>query len=122
MSTDVPTTDTDTAADPHRNGTHAPPPNEPGTTMEQLEAWFAELEKLRTERMPYPTEEEVLADWNWLHEQGNARALGDYLGRFVGILNKEVVGTDTDETRLELALAHQYPDINPDRFVIFYIG
>jgi hypothetical protein len=103
-------------------GALKPPPKGPGTTLEQLEGWFAELEKLREERQPYPSEEEVLADWNWLHERMNARAMGGYLGRFVGILNKEVVGTDTDATRLELALAHKYPDINPDRFVIFHVG
>ncbi len=99
-----------------------PPPEEPGTTLEQLEGWFAELEKLRAERLPYPTEEERLADTNWLHQQMNARAMGGYLGRFVGVLNKEVVGTDTDATRLELALAYKYPAVNPDRFVIFHIG
>ena len=99
-----------------------PPPQEPGTTWEQLEGWFAELEKLRAERMPYPTEAERLADTNWLHERLVAREMGGYYGRFVGVLNKEIVGADTDATRLELALAHEYPTINPDRFVIFHIG
>ncbi|MCU0702919.1 MAG: hypothetical protein MUF18_02895 [Fimbriiglobus sp.] len=99
-----------------------PPSEESGATMEQLEAWFAELEKLRAERRPYPTRAERLADMNWLHDRKVAREMGGYAGRYVAVLRGEVVGTDTDGTRLEVAMAHKYPEINPDRFVIEYVG
>lgn len=99
-----------------------PAPKEPGTTLEQLEAWFAELEKLRAERLPYPTAAERLADMNWLHERKVAREMVGYYGRFVAILRGQVVGSDTDGTRLEVAMAHKYPDVNPDRFLIEFIG
>jgi hypothetical protein len=99
-----------------------PPPDEPGTTFEQLEAWFAELEKLRAERLPLPTEEERLADWNWYFAQLNAGAMGGYYGRYVAVLRGQVVGTDSDATRLELAMAHKYPDTHPDRFFITHVS
>ncbi len=119
MSTDV--APTDTAATAARNGVHAPPVKA-SVTLEQLDAWFAELEKLRAERLPYPTRAERLADWNWYFTQLNAHAMGQHYGRYVAILWGEVIGTDTDATRLELAMAQKYPEIHPDRFVITHVS
>jgi hypothetical protein len=114
MNTDLAAVDSAVANGP------LPPPA--ADCHEELMGWFAELEKLRAERLPYPTEEERLADWNWLHDQMTARTLGDYHRVYIAVYRSAVVGTDTDATRLELAMAHKYPDINPDRFIITYVG
>ncbi|MEO2088639.1 MAG: hypothetical protein ABGY75_03960, partial [Gemmataceae bacterium] len=96
--------------------------HDPAGRHHELMARLAELDKLRAERTPYPDPAEVTADWNWIHDQINARAVGNGLGQYAAVYQKQVVGLDTDSTRLELAMAHKYPDVHPDRFVIEYVN
>lgn len=114
MNTDL------TTHDPTTNG---PPPAAavPKVNIAELDAWFAELERLRRER-PAPTDAERLPDWNWYFEQRNSGGLTEYAGRFVAIYHQRVVGDDIDPTWLELSLARKHADINPDRFVIEFVG
>lgn len=113
---------TDTTHDPTTNGVFAPPSTAAPKVIEaELTGWFAELERLRQER-PYPTDAERLPDWNWYFEQRNAGHLTEYAGRFIAVYQKRVVGDGLDPTWLELSLARTHPHINPDRFVIEFVG
>jgi hypothetical protein len=101
---------------------NSPPAAPPVHWYDELMVRLAELDKLRAERTPYPDQAEVTADWNWIHDQIRARAVGSGQGQYAAVYRKEVVGLDTDTTRLELAMAHKFPDVHPDRFVIEYVG
>jgi hypothetical protein len=65
---------------------------------------------------------ESTADWNWIHDQTRAGTVGRGLKQYAAVYRNRVVGLDTDALRLELAVAREYPDINPDRFLIEYVG
>jgi hypothetical protein len=94
----------------------------PTRWYDELMARLAELDNLRAERSLNLNQADVTADWNWIHEQIRAGAVGSGLGQYAAVFRKEVVGLDTDSTRLELTMAHKYPDVHPDRFVIVYVN
>jgi hypothetical protein len=102
----------------------APTPDELARWYAEREEWFQELMRLRAERPPLTDQDqaEITADWNWIHDQTRAGAVGTGLKQYAAVYRKEVVGLDTDAERLELAMAMKYPDINPDRFMIVYVG
>ncbi len=112
----------------HAPATDGPPPAVSQTELAEWyaerEEWFTELMSLRAER-PQLTERdqaENTADWNWIHDQINAFAVGSGQKQYAAVYRKSVVGLDPDALRLELAMAKMYPEINPDRFVIVYVG
>ncbi len=117
MTPTIPTTDA--FIPPDSLPTTAPTPK---VDVVQLEAWLAELKRLREER-PYPPEfdSERLADTNWFFEQCNAHALVRYVGRFIAIRRQQIVGDDIDPTWLELSLARKHPELNPDQFLIEFV-
>ena len=90
--------------------------------LAQEEAWHEELQRLRGER-PYPAtfDADQLADIDWFFEQLNAGNLDRYLRRFIAIRCKQVVAASHDRTWLELTLARQHPDTNPDCFHISFV-
>ena len=91
-------------------------------TWAELESWFVELDRIRAERPLPPTlDADRLADMNWFFEQLNAGALDRYLRRFIAIRCKQVVAASHDRTWLELTLARQHPDTNPDCFHISFV-
>lgn len=101
-----------------------PTPDELARWYGEREEWFEELMRLRAERPPLTDEDQAenTVDWNWIHDQIRASAVGTGLKQYAAVYRKEVIGLDTDALRLELAMARKYPDINPDRFLIEYVG
>ena len=114
----------------HDPATNGPPPAPAGSQTElakwyaEREEWFAELEAIRAAwgDQPAPDLVEVTADWNWIHDQIRAGTVGTGLQQYAAVYRKQVVGLDTESTRLDLTVARKFPDVHPDRFVTVYVG
>jgi len=73
------------------------------------------------EKLPLTPEGwEYLADRKWVHEQYNLGRWGQYIGNYIAVCRKQLLGTGLNPLTLRerVATEHQLP---PDRVVITYI-
>lgn len=104
-------------------------PEPPGAAMTETDRAFApsptitaqlaELKTLET-GCPIPTWAEVMADWEWLHDEQAAGRFDPeykYGGLCVAVYDRRVVGTDTDRLQLRINAAREL-GIHPERLVI----
>jgi hypothetical protein len=63
---------------------------------------------------------EILSDWKWIDEETNAGRLSEYRGKHFAVVNRRVLGSDTDPLRLRERIAAEY-HIHPERVVIDYM-
>jgi hypothetical protein len=73
---------------------------------------------------PPPSEDEMMADWKWLHDrmaEGYFAVDGPYWGRWVAAYQRRIVGSDLDPLELELRTVQEF-GVHPGRLAITYIG
>src|SRR4051794_31850551 len=70
------------------------------------------------ELYPYP---EILDDWNWLFDEYESGRLEPYLGKYVAVFEKKVLGGGDDPEALRQEFGTKL-GVDPDRFVVMFIG
>jgi hypothetical protein len=70
------------------------------------------------ELYPYP---EILADWQWVYDEYGTGRFEPYLGNFIAVHERQVLGSGPREPELRKAVAAEH-HLDPDRLVTMYIG
>ena len=108
-------TDTSTAADPTRNGTHAPtkrPESPPPELFEREPDGVGPLS---------PELRASLVDAKWIDDEVNAGRLREYAGTNIAVIERQVVGTGDSQMGLIYDTAERL-GVLPCRVAVSYIG
>ncbi len=71
-------------------------------------------------REPDAVEREALEEWSWVIQERSKGRFDEYLGQFVAVVNKTVLGSALDPNLLRQDLAEKH-HIEPRRIVVFKV-
>jgi hypothetical protein len=75
--------------------------------------------KNQIEIFPF-SEEEVLRDWRWIHDQYRAGNLRKYLGQHIAVVEGKILGHAEPPVDLRAKIAKKH-GLHPERVVIFCV-